>query len=197
MEEKEIWQEIEYPKYMQKNDETKTCFVSNFGRVKTPKRIVKARGNSVRIQQPMLLSLSPSINGYLRCSAGLVHRLVGRAFVEKPKEWVNSASWTINHKDLDKTNNHWTNLEWVPHRVNCQHYYDSDLAIGKRNIPVEAWNYETDEFVGVYPSQSHMAKELGLHRSAINMILKGKNKSTGGYGLKQITPEEYYAKKSK
>lgn len=192
--EKEIWQEVMYPSYHCRT-EPLSCFVSNFGRVKTPRRIIKTKGNSVRIQEERITKLTLSKNGYMRCCAGLVHRLVGKAFVEKPEGWEDSTSWTINHKDLDKTNNHWTNLEWIPHSENCQHYYNSEKAIGVRRNPVEVWDYKTGEFVGVYPSQAIAARELGLHKTAISMIMKGRNKKTGGYGIKSITPEEYHAKK--
>lgn len=190
--EKEIWQEVEYPHYMTK-DHVLTAFVSNQGRVRIPQRVVKSKGNSTRIQKERIAKLNRGINGYIRCCAGLVHRLVAHAFVEKPEGWEDSKLWTVNHIDHDKTNNHWTNLEWVRHKENCVKYYNSDKAVGERNKPVIVHRKEDDSYVGVYPSCTHLAKELGLHKSAITMILGGRIKTTGGYKVKQITPKEYHA----
>ena len=44
-----------------------------------------------------------------------VHRLVGKAFIN------NKGLPEINHKDEDKTNNHFTNLEWCTHKYNCNY----------------------------------------------------------------------------
>lgn len=193
MENKEIWQEVEYPHYMIK-DQVLTAFVSNHGRVRIPSRVVKSKGNSTRIQKERMAKLNIAPNGYVRCCAGLVHRLVARAFLEKPEGWEDTKKWTVNHIDHDKTNNHWTNLEWTTHKDNCKYYFNSDKAIGERNKPLEVWTVN-EEWVGVYPSITHAAKDLGLYKSAIAMILRGRNKTTGGYKVKLITPEEYHAKK--
>lgn len=194
METKERWQEVEYPHYMTKG-EPLTCFVSDKGRVKLPQRVIKSKGNSTRMQKERMAKLyKPNKTyGYIRCCAGLVHRLVAHAFVEKPVDWEDSKLWTVNHIDGNKQNNHWTNLEWVRHQENCVKYYDSDKAIGIRNKPVIVHRKDDDSYVGVYPSCTHLAKELGLHKSAITMILGGRIKSTGGYKVKEITPKEYHA----
>lgn len=55
-----------------------------------------------------------------------VHRLVGEAFVEKPQEDI---YLEINHKDSDRKNNYYQNLEWVTRSQNIQHSYD----VGNRN----------------------------------------------------------------
>jgi hypothetical protein len=44
-----------------------------------------------------------------------VHRLVGQAFID------NKGLPQINHKDEDKTNNHFTNLEWCTPAYNCNY----------------------------------------------------------------------------
>lgn len=195
METKERWQEIEYPHYMTKAEEPLTCFVSDRGRVRLPQRFIKGKGGTMRVQKERMAKLyKPQKKyGYVRCCAGLVHRLVAHAFVEKPEGWEDSKLWTVNHIDGDKQNNHWTNLEWVTHKENCLKYYDSDKAIGKRNKPVIVHRKEDDSYVGVYPSCTHLSKELGLHKSAITMILGGRIKTTGGYKVKEITPKEYHA----
>lgn len=76
-------------------------------------------------------------NGYLMVKLSkngkhknhLVHRLVGQAFVLNP---LNKPQ--INHKDGNKLNNDYTNLEWVTHQENADHAKKNNLmAKGERN----------------------------------------------------------------
>lgn len=58
-----------------------------------------------------------------------VHRLVARAFVPNPNGYP-----VVNHKDGNKSNNNYTNLEWCSYSYNNKHAYDIGLKKGKRRI---------------------------------------------------------------
>jgi len=55
----------------------------------------------------------------------LVHRLVGLYYVPNPDNKPQ-----INHKDKNKLNNHYTNVEWCTNEENQQHSYASGRRAG-------------------------------------------------------------------
>lgn len=61
-----------------------------------------------------------SLNGKRKMKK--VHRLVAEAFVENPNGYN-----IVNHKDGDKTNNYYKNLEWCTSAQNNQHSWDHGL----------------------------------------------------------------------
>lgn len=185
MEENKRWADVYYTTV---GGQSLPVKISDNGDVIIPERIIYTRGYP-RKQKEKKASLGKSPNGYLRCMAGHVHRLVAESFIEKPESDI---SLVVNHIDGNKENNHYTNLEWVTQKENCIHYYTSEKAIGVRNYAVVATDMD-DEYVGCYPSQAKAARELGLHKSAVTYVLKGKTKSTGGYKFRRITKEEYNA----
>jgi hypothetical protein len=68
----------------------------------------------------------------------MVHALVAEAFIcPRPK------GMEVNHKDGVKTNNHFSNLEWLTRRGNAEHARDMGLlATGERHprhTKPEAW----------------------------------------------------------
>jgi hypothetical protein len=85
--------------------------------------------------------------GYLRVFIGkqkLIHKLVAEAFIENPKNHS-----IINHKDGNKTNNHFSNLEWVSFSENSLHSYhvlgniDNTQSYEKCEAPVDGVELET------------------------------------------------------
>lgn len=85
--------------------------------------------------------------GYLRVFIGkqkLIHQLVAEAFIENPKNHS-----IINHKDGNKTNNHFSNLEWVTFSENSLHSYhvlgniDNTQSYEKCVAPVDGVELET------------------------------------------------------
>lgn len=57
-----------------------------------------------------------------------VSRLVAQYYVENPKPLEYDI---VNHKDGDKLNNCYTNLEWCNISINTQHAYDNGLVNDK------------------------------------------------------------------
>jgi hypothetical protein len=108
--------------------------VSNFGSVRTIDRKVKYSDKYINAKGR---TLKPAIDkkGYLRVAfkqsgkhtTFKVHRLVAQLFVSndfnKPM---------VNHKDGNKKNNNFENLEWVTNSENIQHAFDNGLMKAKR-----------------------------------------------------------------
>lgn len=99
--------------------------VSNFGNVKRLKREIPHISNSKRVFQERLLTPSLEKKGYLKiritknnklCSFK-IHRLVASHFIYNEFNLEQ-----VNHIDGNKSNNHYTNLEWVSNRENINHY---------------------------------------------------------------------------
>lgn len=139
--------------------------------------------------------LSPSLNekGYLftrlkfndKYKKCFIHRLVCIAFhpntENKPQ---------VNHKDANKLNNHYTNLEWCTNDENCDHAVKNKLKpktyLGKfgpdhnRSIPITAINIDTGErinFIGI----NECARKLNANSAAIWRTLKGEFSHTKRY----------------
>ena len=82
-----------------------------------------------------------------------VHRLVCMAFNGMPPE---GKPW-VNHKDGNKSNNHYTNLEWTSISENIQHKFDSGLYVTPKGP--NHWKYGTKATKATKTMMS--AKKLG------------------------------------
>lgn len=107
----------------------------------------------------------------------LVHRIVAMEFVPNPDNLPQ-----VNHKDGNKLNNHYTNLEWVTPSGNTKHAHDHNLI---RVIHGEEHNWskitkdQAQEIIDKYRtgkySQRQLAKEYGLIQQSISLIVRGVN----------------------
>lgn len=115
------------------------------------------------------------------------HRLVALTFVPNPYN-----KKEVNHKDGNKLNNHYSNLEWCTRSENIQHSWD---IIGRTNGTPTKGKFGKDSavskavlqydkqmnFIKEWGSITEAAEELKLNSSNICAVLKGKTKTAGGF----------------
>lgn len=103
-------------------------YVSEDGKIFSNKsgklRELKSRVDTSRYKRLGLVTDGGKVRHYL------VHRLVAICYVPNPLSVPE-----VNHKDGDKLNNHYTNLEWVTREDNQQHAFVTGLNsnIGRLN----------------------------------------------------------------
>ena len=116
--------------------------VSNFGNIK-----------SFRREVPIILKPFKDTNGYYRVSlCGKdypIHRLVANAFLPKIEN-----KDIVNHKDLTKTNNNISNLEWCNNRENTNHYHNREnpcVQLTKhKNYAVKIYKNKKQVYLGTF-----------------------------------------------
>ena len=118
------------------------------------------------------------INSYcyarLQCYDGkrktklFIHKLVGQLFVSGYKE-----GYVIDHIDGDKSNNIWTNLQWVSRSENCKRAYKLGLKKAeKKDKPC----YLLIDGKKVYFNRIvDAARSIGIHEKRLHHLLKTNN----------------------
>lgn len=103
-----------------------------------------------------------------------VHRLVAEAFIA-PVE----GKHTVNHKDMDKSNNHTSNLEWASARDQLIHAIANGAKRGKGRRAVTITDKLTGEIMG-FPSMRSVSIHMGfcLEWVAIQIQRRGSNQFT-------------------
>lgn len=116
----EIWKQLPF---LQDHE------ISNFGNARTIERYLPLK-SGFRIHHGKKLVPSDNGNGYLIISTRInkerknlyIHRLVALLFVENPDNKTR-----VNHKDANKRNNHYSNIEWMTAKENTHHALDAGL----------------------------------------------------------------------
>lgn len=159
----EIWKDI---------DEHKNYQISNHGRFKNKKK------NNILI-------LKKEKNGYLRIGITInkkkkyfsIHRLVAKYFVNGFDE-----NKVVNHKDGNKENNNYINLEWVTQLENISHAvvngfyntrgennHNSKLTDNDIKFIIDNYKPMDSQFSGV-----KLAKRFNVYKSTIYKIVQGR-----------------------
>lgn len=127
------------------------------------------------ITQKGYACISLSINGKNKFMK--VHRIVAEVFIANPLNLP-----TVNHKDVNKQNNHFSNLEWADHKYQREHAIKNGKGVGyKRDNNGEKGtnhkmkNHEVLLVRKLYAegvSQVELATKFNLSTPAINHIIK-------------------------
>ena len=155
--------------------------VSNNGRVKSLKRIVKSSwGTPKHLKEKEIREIVDSL-GYSRLSlskdgkvkAHKVHRLVAEAFL--------NGEGQVNHIDGNKQNNNVLNLEFCTQKENNNHAFKNGLRPSKYYIQIVC-----NETGDVFKSQSELARSIGVSPVLVSSHLKGNNKHIKGKTYTQL-----------
>jgi hypothetical protein len=104
-----------------------------------------------------------------------VHRLVVETYVQDIPEGM-----VVNHKDGDKYNNHYSNLEVVTPKENTKHALVNNLSKPKRGEESHFAELSTSDILKIYglikmfKSNEEIAQEMGLTFKNVSQIRSGR-----------------------
>lgn len=157
--------------------------ISSLGRVKSFNTVRKF-GNKTRIHKGRIIKQFPNWQGYLSCYISnkngekiniRIHKWVANLFVPNPNNYP-----CVNHKDENKQNNDYRNLE------HCSYSYNITYGSrkGEKDIPVVQYTLHGD-FVREFNSTKEASETLNIQSRCTTNCTNGWSKSAGGYVWKK------------
>lgn len=158
-------------------------FVSNMGRIKS----IDHTDRLGRPQKGRFLTQHTYTGGYLKVKIRRfgdikVHRAVAKAFVSGYFEGAQ-----VNHKDENRQNNRFDNLEWVTAKENANYGNRNkkciEAAISKQGCVVEQYDLN-GVLIATYPYQRAAANAVGVSLRRMCKVIDT-SKTSKGYRFKR------------
>ena len=163
----ELWKQI---------NEFESHFISNFGRIKAI-QVITNFGSQFKVYPERFLNpwlsktgynyVDISING--KVNRFLVHRLVAQHFIENPEN-----KSQVNHKDGNKSNNIFENLEWCNAKQNLKHARDLGLnkSTGTDNALAK---FNKSEILSIRSSLKPLKELSEMYGASISVLSRIRN----------------------
>lgn len=140
----------------------------------TRNTIMRQHSNKDGYKRIFLVDESGGRRGYY------VHRLVAKEFCGGFSEGLE-----INHKDLDRGNNNYTNLEWVTRLENVRYSVDRGnistiKAVEATKKPIVRLSID-GEFMSKYDSIQEAVEKYSIDQSSISKVCMKQRNTAGGY----------------
>ncbi|RLI49672.1 hypothetical protein DRO61_04785 [Candidatus Bathyarchaeota archaeon] len=111
--------------------------------------------------------------------ACLVHRLVMLAFGSEDEVKRMNEGCIVNHKNGDRSDNRFENLDVLTHKGNTEHAWENNL-IAKWERKVKQFSLD-GKLLAEYDSITEASKASGVSVSGISRVCRGNGKTSGGY----------------
>lgn len=165
---------------------------SNLGQIRTIDRTVTRNDGKKQFVKGRILKQRRTQKGYMEVQTNSngkklylkVHRVVASCFIPNPDNLPE-----INHEDCNPLNNRVENLEWCTHKQNVtyreKHGTPAREFTRSLRKPLFAIRLKT---LGVlrFESRTEAGRALGVSYQNISAVLKGKQRTSGGYWFTNV-----------